>query len=328
MIVPMRDPYVTRRRLTAALVKAERLNPRLGSVAWSIHDTVLGASSAETREGVEFRTARDLGAATKRLHPAGGLLVVNSLRRLDLERLLRLTRATGSRSCWYLREDSSLLHASDLGGRVDVLIANSRPLALEAGSISGRFCHFIPSVVSLDGLEPPSRREVILLVNTEPDRGLHEAIALAERLPDLRFVLQESWPTSQHDIDRLEALIANLPNVEFRRRADRSVIYRDARMLISPHSAATIGNQRPRVALEAQALGIPMISYDVPGLAAVSASPDLLIPIGAPVGRWVDAVQKVDAELDRYSREASEFAARELQSPAEIWTSFAAATEL
>jgi glycosyltransferase involved in cell wall biosynthesis len=328
LILPAKDPYQTGRRAMAGLVRLQRLSQRLGQFGWTFHDRLAGIGRSEKRCGVEVVTVHDVPAAVRRRHRPGDLIVVNSMRRLDLDRVTRLAQETGSPVCWYLREDSSLVHAAEVGTAVDVLIANSEPLAAAAEEIAGRRCHFVPSALSLDGLESPVHRKAILLINIQPGRGVDEAISLGRQLPDQHIVLQESWPLDEPAMDHLLTQISGLSNVEVRRRAPRSTIYRDTRIMIAPHAGASQGLHRPRVALETQALGIPMIATDTPGLAAVAASTDLLIPSGSPIDRWIETVQRVDEAFDRYSRAAAEYAKQELKAPSEIWNLFAKACEL
>lgn len=321
--MPAKDPYRTRRRVMSALVRLERLSRLLGRLGWMFHDRLARGERLENRGGVEVVIVNDVPAAVRRRSRPADLLVVNSMRRLDLDRVIRLARSKRSLVCWYLREDSSLVHAAEVGTAVDVLIANSQPLAAATEGITGRRCHFVPSALSLDGLEPPEQRKVILLINIQPGWGVDEAISLGRRLPHQHVVLQESWPLDKPGMDAVLTRVRETPNIEVRRRAARSTIYRDTRVMIVPHAAASEGLHRPRVALETQSLGIPMIAADTPGLAAVAASADLLIPIGSPIDRWEEAVQRVDADFDRYSRTAAEFAERELKAPSEIWNLFA-----
>jgi hypothetical protein len=70
-----------------------------------------------------------------------------------------------------------------------------------------------------------------------------------------------------------------------------------------------------------------MIASDLPGLAAVAASPDLLIPKGSSAGAWLEAIERVDADYARYSSVARVFADRELLPPDEIWRRFAVACD-
>lgn len=271
---------------------------------------------------VSVDLAGDLPAAVRRVLTAGSVLVVNSVRRLDLERLLAIARSRGASTVWYVRETSSLDHMAGCGAAADVLIANSPALASASSDLAGRPCAYVPSVISPDGLVEPAERSVLLAVHPAPSHGLDLLVSLARALPERRFVLQESRPLDAATIAGLHALLTDLPNIELRRRAHRSEIYRDSYAQLLPHTEAAVGLNRPRVALESQHLGIPVVASDIPGLAAVSASRDLLVPRGAGVEGWVTAIARLDADYGGYSSVARAFAAREMPTPCAIWDRF------
>jgi glycosyltransferase involved in cell wall biosynthesis len=307
----------------AALVHVERASPRVGAWAWQLHDRLVSRSVSERQNGIRFERTSDVPATTGRLHRPDGIIVANSVRRLDLQRLIRLARRQSSSTVWYIREATSLAFAAELGGSVDALVANSRPLAEDATRLAGRPCHYVPSVISRTGLVEPAVRRSILLVNAIDAYGLQETLGLAAQLPDHPVVLQESWPLSDQERRRLRSRIDALPNVELRARGPRGEVFRDARVMLAPHSLEAVGGARPRVALEAQLLGVPMIAYDIPGLAAVAASPELLVPPGAGMSAWVDAVRLVESDYGRWSSEARAFADGEVLTPQQTWERFA-----
>jgi glycosyltransferase involved in cell wall biosynthesis len=328
LVVAATDPYRTRPRTNAALVRLTSVNQTIGRGAWKLHDRIFRSTTDEVYSDVPILRASDVPSAIGHLHGEGGIIVANSIRRLDLERLIHLAQRRGSRLGWYLREVSSLDFVATLGPKADVLIANSRPLAVEAERLAGRLCPYIPSVLSVDDLPAPVERRSILMVNPIESHGLELVLRIAEQAPNRHFVLQESWLLGEGEAEELERRAAALPNVEFRRKTDRRRVFRDARVMISAHSADAIGLNRPRVALESQILGVPMVAAAVPGLKAVAASADLLVPEGATVGEWLEALDRVDTDYEKYQTEAKRFAERELISPAELWDSFAEASAL
>ena len=323
LIVASRDPYSIDRRLNAVLVRLGRRSSRLARLGWRVYERRHRRTASDEVAGVGVVRATDVVAAARRLHPAHGLLVVNSVRRLDLVRLLDVALAAQSRLVWYLREVSALAAVPELGSKVDVLVANSIPLADEAARLAGRACDFVPSVIDVDDLVEPVQRRVLLLVNTVPSYGLDVAIEIARRRPHDHVVLQESWPLQATDLSALRERIDALPNVEFRHRAPRPSIYRDTRIMLLPHSAEVVGLNRPRVALEAQHLGIPVLAYDIPGLAAVVPSGASLVASG-DIGDWVEAIERVDDHYERFAREARSLAERELLTNEMVWRRFVA----
>ncbi len=325
MVVAEGDSYSHHRRVQALLVRAGRLSEIAGTLGWRIHDRFSAATKPEIVGGIRVLRAADVPAAVARHHHPGGAIVANSVRRLDLARLLDSAERSKSPLVWYLREASSLAFASEFGPRADFLVANARPLAAEAQRIAGRACPYVPSVISLEDLVEPETRRCVLLVNAVPSYGLEEAIAIGQALPEQHVVLQESWPLEVEERERLLKRLSSLENVEFRQRGPRSAVYRDARVMIVPHAPDVVGLNRPRVAVESQALGIPVIAHDVPGLASVVASPELLVPVGSGVDAWIEHIRRVDADYPTFEARARDFAASELPSPAEVWEAFAAA---
>jgi glycosyltransferase involved in cell wall biosynthesis len=324
LIIAAGDSYARRPRLMAGLVRMERASSSLGSVAWRVHDWLSAATVGATGACMAER-AGDVPAAVRRLHEPGALLVINSVRQLDLARLLEMSRRSGSPTVWYLREASSLAAVPEHGPQVDTLIANSRPLADQAARLAGRPCHYVPSVISREGLKEPDSREVLLVVNPIPSHGLDLVLSLARMLPDRRFALQESWLLEPETVDALREALADLPNVELRRRTGRSEVFRDARALLLPHSSRDLGDSRPRVALESQLLGIPIVAHDLPGLSAAAASQELLVPEGAPLGAWQAALELLDERYAPLSEAARAFADREMPAPEAVFNAFAAA---
>jgi glycosyltransferase involved in cell wall biosynthesis len=322
VVVASGDAYSTHPRLQSLLVRLTRINTRLGCAAWALYDRFAARARPDSIGGIAILRAADVPAAVSRRLRSGETLVVNSVRGIDLARLLRMSHRQSCRFVWYLREASALAHVAEYGGAVDVLLANAVPLATEAERLAERPCPYVPSVISRDGLVEPAVRRSVLLVNAVASYGLEEAIAIAAAMPEDLVVLQESWPLEDGERSRLLARLSKMKAVEFRARAPRSEVFRDARLMIAPHSPEVVGVNRPRVLVEAQVLGVPVIAHDVPGLASVVPSPELLIPVGADVEAWVAAIRLVDRDYARFEAQAREFAARELLTPGEVWVRF------
>lgn len=326
VIAPAGDPYRSNRPWISAAVRAEALSDTLGRAAWWAVDRRLGAVTPDVREGHELLRAADVPAAVRGLPVRPSLLVVNSMRSLDLGRLVRFARATRIPLAWYLRETSSLKLVERWGPEVGVLIANSEPLAAEATARSAQCCHFIPSFVDPAGLAARGVPTKILLINPIHSHGLDIALAMATALPGQSFVLQESWPLDAGSRRELASKVAKLSNVEVRERCDRGELYRDARVLLALHIGEDQRLNRPRVALEAQYLGIPCVGADTPGLRSVAASPELLVPVDAPPEAWVAALERAIRDHRHHVDRARRLAAADpgLDST-EIWCRFEAA---
>jgi glycosyltransferase involved in cell wall biosynthesis len=324
LVVAAVDAYGRLPRLTSALVRAEAASRFVGAAAWRVHDA-LSATTDPRPEASLVERAADVPAAVRHLHEPGALLVINSVRRLDLRRLIEVARRSGSATVWYLREAASLVTLASGEAEVDVLVANSRPLAEQARDVAGRPCAYVPSVISRDGLVEPSSRDVLLAVNPIPSHGLDLLLQVSRLVPNRRVVLQESWPIEPAPLAHLMEQIAELPSVELRRRTVRSEVFRDAWALLLPHSGDELGAARPRVALEAQLLGIPLVAHDISGLASAAASPELLVPEGAPPEAWATTLDLLAGGYEAFSDKARSYADREMPSGSAIWAAFSEA---
>mgnify|MGYP003348953980 FL=1 len=180
-------------------------SPRLGAVLWWLHDVVSGRGAAIAEHGVSVHRVSDVPAAVRRLLRRGDVVVMNSMRLLDLRRTARFAAAASAEVVWYLREAAALDHAATLVGSVDRVLANSRPLAERYTSITALPCAYVPSVIDVDPLVAPSGEGCILLVNAVPSYGQAEAIAIAAAMPHRHVVLQESWPIGSIDGVRCRA---------------------------------------------------------------------------------------------------------------------------
>ena len=126
----------------------------------------------------------------------------------------------------------------------------------------------------------------MLFVNPTRGHGLARVLALARARPDVPFVIQESKPLDRRDLARLRARIGSAGNVELRRAVDPGSLYADARILLAPYDVPN----RPRVVLEAQANGIPVLAADVAGLRECVPPGGILVAPGAPADVWADAL--------------------------------------
>lgn len=320
VVVAAGDAYRSRRRLHGALVRLERLSARVGAAAWRLHDRFLDDSAPAMFDDVAIWRARDVVATASHLAGSDRVFVVNSVRRLDLRRLVDLAERTSAPVAWYLRETSSLAFVAEFGSRVELLVANSQPLADEARRRSGRPCAYLPSAVALSGLRGPDERTTLLMVNPVPSHGLDIVIQLADAVAPQPVVLQESWPLSDVEVEGLQQLVGAHTNLLFRRRSPRSELFRDTRLLLAPHEESAVGLSRPRVVIEAQAVGIPVIASDLPGLAAAVADASLLVAHDASVDSWVAAVARANADYVGLCSRAAEFSRRELRSAEELWS--------
>lgn len=211
------------------------------------------------------------------------VIIGNSIDRVSWRRCAALARRAGVATALHLREANAIGHLVVSNEVPDVLLANAESLA-EAAEAAGHRAFVVPSVVELERCSVDSTRQVALLVNPRPEFGVDVALRLAAARPDARFVLQESLPLGD-DLAALEREAATRPNVELRRRRPPAEVYADVRVLLVPHRIVN----RPRVVLEAQHNGIPVVATDLGGLREAVGDGGVLVPVDAPAGCWEEA---------------------------------------
>jgi glycosyltransferase involved in cell wall biosynthesis len=92
-----------------------------------------------------------------------------------------------------------------------------------------------------------------------------------------------------------------MPNVEFRPRREPGRLYEDSRVLLVPYA----DDNRPRVVLEAQACGIPVLAFDRPGLKEAVGPGGLLVAPTAGPQAWVEPFARLWDDGDEYDRLAN-----------------------
>ncbi len=213
------------------------------------------------------------------------VIVANSLPRMAFRWMSADRTATGIPLVLYAREAHAVTHITSSGLGPDLVIANSLHLAKQIRA-AGRRCEVVPSAVDCSAATVASSRRTVLLVNPVPANRLDLVFALADRRPDVPFVLQESWPLTASERHEVEEQARARSNVELRSVAPSpATIYRDARVLLATYPAG-----RPRVVVEAQHNGIPVLGLDQPALAEAVGTGGFLVAPDAPLEDWCAAL--------------------------------------
>ncbi len=223
------------------------------------------------------------------------VVVGSSLDRWAWRRIHEVCDRHGVPSVLYVREDDSLSHMAT-GAVPAAVVANAESLA-EALRSQGFECDYVPSVVNLDVTRVETSRRVALAINPIESRGVDLVWNVAERLPTVRFVVQESWPLTAEQLSNLNDHLRLLPNVEFRRAtAPGPHLYGDARVSLVPYRV----DNRPRVIAEAFANGIPAIVADLPALVDACGAGGVRVPIDG-VDQWCAAIERLWSDDDAYN---------------------------
>jgi glycosyltransferase involved in cell wall biosynthesis len=242
------------------------------------------------------------------------VVVASSIERVAWRRLRAQLRAEGIPDVLYLREESALGHLTITQAPPQLLLANAQSHAERAREL-GYACEVVPSVIEIDRARTTTSRRTVLLVNAIPELGGDRVWAMAAARPDIPFVVQESGRHPEAERAELCALAARHPNVELRPFSpDPARVYRDARILLVPHRV----DNRPRVILEAQTNGIPVLATDLPGLAESAGAGGVLVAPDATPAQWAAALGALwddDATLAALAEQARAHAARDEVDP-------------
>lgn len=153
----------------------------------------------------------------------------------------------------------------------------------------------------------------VTMVNPHAVKGLDTYLEVARRLPQRRFLLQESWKLGDAALAALQERLAALPNVHFQPRVpDMRQVYARTRLLLVP---SVWEEGFGMVAVEAQSCGIPVLASARGGLAESVGSGGLLIDDYRNAGAWVAAVEGLLADEAAW-RAASARALAHARSPA------------
>jgi glycosyltransferase involved in cell wall biosynthesis len=225
------------------------------------------------------------------------VVVVSSIGRVAWKRIRSILATVGIPSVLYIREENALGHLSVSGAPPDLMLANSHTNAQRATAL-GAPALMVPSVVTVDRYLVDTTRERVLFVNPVPSYGLETALELAAARPDVKFAFVEWWKLEDDERDALnDRLKAKLPNVVLRpATTDPAQVYADARVVLAPF----LLDGRPRVVLEAQANGIPVLARDLPALRETVGSGGTLVPADAPISAWADALGAMIDDPEQY----------------------------
>ncbi len=214
------------------------------------------------------------------------VVVASSIDRVSWRRVRAQVQAHGIPSVLYLREASAKGHLTVTGAPPDLLLANAESLALEARA-AGYTCTVVPSIVELDRSTTKTTRAAVVLVNPIEMLGGDRVWALAAARPDIPFILRESNMMSEAELATIAIQLDAHPNVTVQPyTTSPAELYQQARILLVPHRV----DNRPRVVLEAQSNGIPVLATSFPGLIEAVGRGGVLVDNDAKPSEWIEAL--------------------------------------
>lgn len=162
----------------------------------------------------------------------------------------------------------------------------------------------------------------VTMLNPSMGKGIEFLLALATRLPDVRFGAVPTWATSGEDL----AAMSQLPNIEIlAAQVDINVIWAQTRVALMP---SLWPEGFPLTVVEAMLSGIPVLACDQGGVAEAKLGTDFVLPVApitgytteqrpgvlpepiAPVQprefveRWVGALELLVHDREVYERHA------------------------
>ena len=125
----------------------------------------------------------------------------------------------------------------------------------------------------------------VTLANPCAVKGIDIFLALADRMPGVRFAAVPTWGTNTRDL----AALRQRPNVSVLEPVDNiDDLLRLTRVLLVPSLWA---EARSRIVVEAMACGIPVIASDIGGIPEAKLGVPYLIPVN-PIARYHPAVDE------------------------------------
>lgn len=169
------------------------------------------------------------------------------------------------------------------------LLANSRFVASRIWEKTAKPAEVIEPQFNFDPDRPASVGENITFINPVRQKGLELACAVARLLPHRQFRFVEGWKQVESQRKLLEGMLVDLPNVEFVPwRQDVETHYLGSRVLLVPSQwEEGFG----RVAVEANAYGVPVLASDIGGLPEAVGQGGWLIDPQADPGVWAAALE-------------------------------------
>jgi glycosyltransferase involved in cell wall biosynthesis len=150
--------------------------------------------------------------------------------------------------------------------------------------------YVIPPIFRAERYRTARQAKFVTFINPVAVKGLHLALAIAQRCPDIPFCFVKGWPLSPLKLMRLRAQLMKLPNVTFLNNAEMKDVYSKTRVLLVPSQwPETWG----RVASEAHFSGIPIVASDSGGLPESVGPGGVIIRSDAPVEHWVNAIDRL-----------------------------------
>ncbi len=255
-------------------------------------ETMSGEAAGEV---TVFRSARPAATLPALQVALGGPQVLCLPNQLEAH---GLTRTPGlPLVAWLGEDDLPHLAMRRLPGR-PVLLADSRPVAKVTETLTQQQVPVLTPPLTQTGIDcasvasaggtPPS----IATIGARPRDGIELVLQLAALRRDLRFIICE-WPLLEDDVRATLFAAAHASgNVDWRRPANPSAlttVLAEADLILAP--AAQLTGHRDWL-MQAARLGRPVLRSDLIETGGAIAQNEHIVPAGAPVAAWLEALQR------------------------------------
>ncbi len=204
--------------------------------------------------------------------------------------------------CLYFIHDAEL-PSSELKALAKLgcgFVTSSQFLSQKAGKVLRREVPVVYPCPRLDFGVSGAVDGYVTMINPHRVKGVETFFRIAKALPEVRFLLLESWKLNDNDLETLNKQLTSLPNVEFRHRVDdMAEIYRETKLLIVP---SVWEEGFGMVAVEAQSCGIPVIASNRGGLPEAVGKGGILIDDYRNPDHWVDAIMQIMGNPETYAQ--------------------------
>jgi len=203
------------------------------------------------------------------------------------------TLDTKTRISWFFRNMDEILRPNTYGIRMHKVLrklrgpifANSRFLADRVKEEYGRKCVVVLPSISEEVRVKTERKYLTCMAATE-EKGIRTVMRMADRMPHQRFLVAGPAPPS------VAAEMSEKPNIEYLGPLrDPRAAYSKTRILLVP---SLVHDSSPRVILEAQASGIPVVGTDNGGIRDMIGRGGICLPSPCDDGDFVGAVTSMD----------------------------------
>lgn len=163
----------------------------------------------------------------------------------------------------------------------------------------------------------------ITMINPVPMKGVGIVLQVARLLPERKFLIVEGWKGEALNKEAVLKELESLPNVDFFPwTSDMRAVFAQTRILLAPSQCEEAFG---RVALEAQASGIPVVASNIGGLPEAVGEGGILVNKNAPADEWVSNIETILTQPGLYetlSRKAKQNTERREFSSDELVTAF------